>query len=443
MVSKVLIANRGAIARRVIQTCNRLGLKTVAVYSDADVRAPYLQEATEVAHLPGNKATDTYINQTALLEIAKLTKADAVHPGYGFLSEDASFAQAVANSDMHFVGPSPNWLMQMGDKVNARQLMQQYNFPTFSGSEIVSTLEQAHEQANHIGYPVMLKPSGGGGGMGMYRVESKAELEKAYNQAAHIAEQAFGNGAVYLEQWIEQPRHIEYQIIADGRGSAKHVYERECSIQRRHQKLIEESPAPNVDRKILKEIADAAADTCAKLGYDNIGTMETLVDQHMQTGFLEMNTRIQVEHGVTEMITGLDLVEVQLALVRGADLPEIPPAEGHAIEARIYAEDPHTLMPSTGRLSTFEIPNLHGIRIDTGYQEGQDITPYYDAMLAKVIAHGQSRELAIGRLLVALKAIVINGVTTNIPLLQKVLQSENFMDGKIHPNFIPQMNEHN
>lgn len=431
MFSKVLIANRGAIARRVVRACHELGISSVVVYSDADGEAPYLAEASETVHLPGNAAPDTYLNQDLLLQAIKNSGSDAVHPGYGFLSEHAGFAQAVVDAGVAFIGPDPKWLTAMGDKVAARETMQAQGFPVFAGSQAIADVSEALAEAERIGYPIMLKPSGGGGGMGMQRVDSAEQLENSFFQAQAIASQAFSNAAVYLEKFLSAPRHIEYQVLADNHGNAMHVYERDCSVQRRHQKLIEESPAPDIDPAVLSEVADQAVVACQALGYNNVGTLETMYDQSGSSGFLEMNTRIQVEHGVTEMVTGLDLVQTQIDLAAGGQLPTKPARNGVAIEARLYAEDPDTLLPSTGKLNRFVVPELHSVRVETGFTEGQVVSPYYDPLLAKVIAYADTRELAIGRLVVALKAIEVQGIRTNAPLLIRILGSEAFLSGNV------------
>ena len=438
-LTKVLVANRGAIARRVIRACDAMGLASVAVYSDADQGAPYLAEASESYALAGVSATDTYLDVNALLDIARRSGADAVHPGYGFLSESADFAAAVIDAGMVFIGPSPNLLRQMGDKVAARAIMQQAGFPVFPGSDLISDAAVAERVAAEIGYPVLIKPTGGGGGMGMLRVDDVSALQGAVRQASAVAASAFGDGGVFLEKFIDQPRHIEFQVIGSAQHGAVHAFERECTIQRRNQKLIEESPAPNIDAAILLALAEQAARVSADLGYDNVGTMETLMDASGSFGFLEMNTRIQVEHGVTEAVTGLDLVQLQFALAQGAPPPSTVSCNGHAIEARIYAEDAQTLLPSTGRLAVFELPQMHGVRIETGYAAGQTITPYYDAMLAKVIATGHTRELAIGRLAVALRAIEIQGVQTNQALLGRVLGHDDFLAGQVDTGFVARL----
>ncbi len=449
MVDKVLVANRSAIARRVIRACHDLGLASVALYSEADADAPYLAEASQALPLPGHQALETYLNQDLILRAAEQSGADSIHPGYGFLSENAEFAARVVKQGLTFIGPDPKWLAAMGDKVAARKLFADQGFPVFAGSDRLADEDSARQEAERIGYPVMLKPAGGGGGMGMEVVHDPEQLSNALQRAKTIAQRAFGDGAVYLERWLSHPRHIEIQVMGDGQGRALHLFERECSVQRRNQKLIEESPAPNISRSQVVELAENAARVCTQLGYNNVGTLETLFTRQSaaqpstaqagEFGFLEMNTRIQVEHGVTEMVTGVDLVQQQILLAGGAGLPVEVKQQGFAIEARVYAEDAQTLLPSTGQLHRFHYPRLFGVRVETGYQQGQIVTPYYDALLAKVIACGDTREMAIGRLLVALQAFEIVGVSTNIVLLQKVLKDPCFLAGEVDTGIIARM----
>ncbi len=439
MFNKILIVNRGAIARRVIGACNELGIRSVAVYSEPDAGAPYLAEAGETYALAGERAEDTYLNQAALLAALAATGADAVHPGYGFLAENESFARAVARAGARFIGPDPRWLGSMGDKVAARELAVRHGFPVFAGSDRLTDLAAAPALAESVGYPVMIKPAAGGGGIGMRVARNPAELETALIQARELAQRSFGDGGLFVERWIEAARHIELQLLGDGRGGAMHLHERECSIQRRHQKIVEESPAPGIAREELAELAERAAGFAAALGYDNVGTLETLRAGSGDYGFLEMNTRIQVEHGVTEMVTGVDLVAAQILLAAGGELPAQRPLDGHALEVRLYAEHPLTQLPSTGRLSVFRPPQLHGIRVDTGYQAGQWVTPFYDPLLAKIIGHGRTREQAIGRVLVALKAFEVQGVKTNGPLLEAVLGDEDFLAGRVDTGYLTRL----
>ncbi len=438
-IRKVLVCNRGAIARRVVRACREMGIKSVAVFSEADADAPHIAEADEAFALPGSQPRETYLNQDLLLDVARRAGADAVHPGYGFLAENAEFAAAAIRQGLCFIGPQPRWLSEMGDKVAARELMAEHGFPVFAGSGLLEGDDAAVAAAAEIGYPVLVKPSGGGGGMGMQAVHDPDELLVAVKQARAIADSAFADGSVYLERLLTQPRHIEFQVAGDGAGNAIHLYERECSVQRRNQKLIEETPAPGIDRDLILRTAKLAAQVCGELGYDNVGTLETLFSAAGDVGFLEMNTRIQVEHGVTEMVTGCDLVQLQMRLAMGEALPKVSEPEGFAIEARLYAEDPETLLPCTGRLAVFRYPDLHGVRVESGYQEGQDVTPFYDALLAKIIAHGSTREMAIGRLLVALRAFEVGGVKTNARLLTRVLQDEAFLRGEVDTSIVSRL----
>ena len=434
-IRKILIANRGAIARRIVRACNELGLESVVVHTSVDAQAPYIDEASEAHALKGLRPADSYLDQEQLLGIARSSGADAVHPGYGFLSENAGFAQRVIDAGLTFIGPDPVWLERMGDKVNARRIMAEQGMPIFDGSDFITDLATAREIALTIGFPLVVKPSGGGGGMGMQVVDHIEALEAALTQAQTVAAAAFGSSDVYLERWIPQPRHIEYQILADEHGNAMHLYERECSVQRRHQKLIEESPAPGIEAAVLRQQAERGAEICAQLGYNNVGTLETLYSDG-GSGFLEMNTRIQVEHGVTEEVTGIDLVQQQILLAAGGRLPEPAELSGHAIEVRLYAEDSQTLMPSTGVLRTFAPPVLFGVRVETGYQQGQEVSPYYDALLAKIIAKGRTREQAIGRAVVALQAFTVQGVQTNAALLLRVLRDTDFLRGEIDTGMV-------
>jgi acetyl-CoA carboxylase, biotin carboxylase subunit len=435
MFSKILIANRGAIARRVVRACNDLGIRSVVVYSEADAGAIYLQEATEALPLPGNEPAASYLNVAALLECLRVCGADAVHPGYGFLAENAAFAEAVAAAGAVFIGPSPRWLADMGDKVRGRALLAGQGFPVLPGSGVVEDLPQALAAADRLGYPVMLKPAAGGGGIGMGRVRDRAELERAFGRAGRLAARAFGDGRLFLESFVGGARHVEIQLLGDGRGGALHLYERDCSLQRGHRKIIEEAPAPAIDRSALEDLAVRAERAMAALHYDNVGTLETLYRGERGFGFIEMNTRIQVEHGVTEAVTGLDLVAVQIALAAGAPLPERPPLDGHAVEARVYAEDVRRGYPATGTLTHLRTPALHGVRFETGYRQGQAVTPYYDSLIAKVIGRGATRAQAIGRALVGVRALEIRGIATNGPLLEQALQDERFLAGDVGVDF--------
>ena len=420
---------------------NELGVESLVIYSDADEGSAYIDEASSAVRMNGNRPAETYLNKAAILEIARKHGVDAIHPGYGFLSENASFARQVKNNGFLFIGPDPDLIEQMGEKVKGRETMVRHGFPVFPGSETLGSREDLTELAKKIGFPLVVKPSGGGGGIGMQVVGRVEDLAVAVSRASSIAEKAFSNPSLYLEKWINRPRHIEFQIIGDGKGGCVHAFDRECSVQRRHQKLIEESPSPGFDETMLTERATLAAEVCRKIKYGSLGTLETLFLENNEMGFLEMNTRIQVEHGVTEEVTGLDLVKLQLNLLTGTRLPDQQDIvrKGFAIEARLYAEDPDSMFPSTGRLETFRVPELFGVRVETGYKRGQMITPYYDPLLAKVIAKGNTREQAIGRLSVALRAFDVSGVKTNAALLQKVLNSEEFLKGNIDTGLLDRL----
>ena len=436
MFRRVFIANRGTVARRVVRACDAVGCESVAAYADIDAAAPHLAEATATARLPGYLAADTYLNQERLIAEARAAGADALHPGYGFLAENASFARAVAAAGIRFIGPAPDWIEEMGEKTRARAKMAAAGFPVHAGSPVLANVEQAQAAAKAIGWPVLLKPAAGGGGIGMARVDDEAALAAAFATAQAQARAAFGDGAVYLEAWLERPRHIEFQVVGEGERCVG-LLERECSVQRRHQKVIEEAPAPGIDRQRLA--ATEAAAVAALAGYDSLGTVETLFANDA-FGFLEVNTRLQVEHGVTEEVLGVDLVAAQIRIAAGAALETTLPAQvepaGHAVEARIYAEDSERMLPSTGRLAVFRPPTLAGVRVDAGYAEGQWVTPYFDPLLAKVIGTGSTREQAIGRTLVGVKAFAIDGVATNRQLLMDTLGSEPFIAGRLHTGML-------
>ena len=436
MFDRVFVANRAAVARRVVRACEELGVETVAAYADIDSASPHLAEATATARLPGYLATDTYLNGAKLIELAREARCDAVHPGYGFLAENAAFAREVAEAGLRFIGPDPRWIERLGDKTRARAAMAEAGFPVHRGSDDLDDVEALIDAARRTGFPVLLKPVAGGGGIGMIRVDAEPDLPNAFATARAQALHAFGDDRVYLESWLAEPRHIEFQVVGDG-DTTVGVLERECSVQRRHQKVIEEAPAPGLDRSRLAEIEALAASALA--GYDSLGTVETLYADR-GFGFLEVNTRLQVEHGVTEEITGVDLVEAQIRIAAGEKLgdmlPAAPQANGHAVEARIYAEDSRRMLPSTGRLAVYRPPEMTGLRIESGYAEGQWVTPYFDPLLAKVIGRGATREQAIGRTLVGVKAFEIGGVETNRALLETTLGSEPFIAGRLHTGLL-------
>ena len=436
MFDRVFVANRATVARRVVRACDKLGVETVAAYADIDSAAPHLAEATATARLPGYLAADTYLNRAKLIELARESGCDALHPGYGFLAENAVFAREVAEAGLRFIGPDPRWIEDLGDKTKSRAAMAEAGFPVNSGSQDLEDVEALIDAARRIGFPVLLKPAAGGGGIGMIRVDTETELANAFATARAQALHAFGDDRVYVESWLTEPRHIEFQIVGDG-DTTVGVLERECSVQRRHQKVIEEAPAPGFERVELGEIEAQAANALA--GYDSLGTVETLYADG-RFSFLEVNTRLQVEHGVTEEITGIDLVEAQIRIAAGARLAEAvsakPKPTGHAVEARIYAEDSRRMLPSTGRLTVHRPPTMTGVRVESGYAEGQWVTPYFDPLLAKVIGTGDTREQAIGRTLVGVKAFDIQGVDTNRALLERTLGSEPFIAGRLHTGLL-------
>ncbi|CAN5334614.1 biotin carboxylase N-terminal domain-containing protein [soil metagenome] len=435
---KVLVANRGAVAARVIRALRQMGIASVAVYSEADRGLSYLAEADEAHAIGPAEPQQSYLDQAALLKVMRATGCDAVHPGYGFLSENASFANAVQAAGATFIGPSPRWIEAMGHKTRARELMAQHGMPLAPSTGVLAAMDEASlAQARAIGFPVLVKPAGGGGGIGMLPARDEAELIKAFAQATSVATRSFGSADLYLERLVEQPRHIEFQILADRHGHACHLFERDCSVQRRHQKVIEESPAPGLPRAEVEAMAERVAALIGGMGYDVIGTVEMLYTAELGFMFLEMNTRLQVEHAVTEEVCGIDLVQAQIRLAAGALLADVVPAaitpRGHAIEARIYAEDPVRFFPSPGLLERFDLPPAtDGLRIETGYAAGARVTPYYDPMIAKLIAHADDRTGAIARLAQALRETQINGVKTNIPFLLRALAHPDFTAGRVH-----------
>jgi acetyl-CoA carboxylase biotin carboxylase subunit len=444
MFSKVLVANRGAVAARVLRALHELGVKTAAVYSEADYGAPYLELASETHAIGPAPAQESYLNQDTLVEVIKRSRAQGVHPGYGFLSENADFAQRVIDAGARFIGPSPRWISAMGHKTRAREIAAAHGMPVSKGTEVLPAEgDKVLAAARAIGFPVLVKPAGGGGGIGMLPAKNEGELLEAVERSRSMAARGFGNAEVYLERLIERPRHVEFQVLADAHGGAAHLFERDCSTQRRNQKVIEEAPAPAIARSDLEAMAGRVASMVREMGYDNIGTVEMLYGPDGSFSFLEMNTRLQVEHGVTEEVTGVDLVKAQVRSAAGEPLAAILPArielKGHAIQARVYAEDPRNFYPSPGKLKVFRPPQDPGVRVETGYAEGRDVTPHYDPMLAKVIVHAATREQAIDRLIEALEAFEIQGPKNNIPVVLAVLRSEAFRAGEVHTGIIPQV----
>lgn len=440
LFKKILIANRGEIAVRVIRTCERLGIETVAVYSEADAEAPHVKLATE-AHLIGKpRVNESYLNMEKIIEVAKETGAEAIHPGYGLLSENVQFAKRCEEEGITFIGPDPEVIGKMGSKIEARHSMEAAGVPVVPGvTRPLADVAEAAKTADEIGYPVMLKASAGGGGIGMQVVRNEQELEKAFEGNKKRATDFFGDGAMYIEKFVENPRHIEIQVLADADGNTLYLWERDCSVQRRHQKVVEEAPSPFLDEETRKKMGEAAVKAAKSIGYKNAGTIEFLVDEDKNFYFLEMNTRLQVEHPVTEEITGLDLVEEQLKIAAGQSLTfkqEDVKREGHAIEVRIYAEDPKTFFPSPGKITAFQVPKQVFVRNECAVSEGSVVTPYYDPMIAKLIVKGSDRQEAILFLQEALSTYIIEGIKTNIPMLQEVARNEAFIDGNVTTNFV-------
>ena len=444
MFSKVIVANRGAVAARVLRALNEMGIRSVAVYSEADAGAPYLEMASETYAIGPAPARESYLNQDLLLDIVRRSHADGLHPGYGFLSENAAFAHKVADSGARFIGPSPKWIDAMGHKTRARELAAQHGMPMSQGSGVLPMENDAIlAAARAIGFPVLVKPAGGGGGIGMLPAKDESQLLEAVERSRSMASRGFGSTEVYLERLIERPRHVEFQVLGDAHGGAVHLFERDCSTQRRNQKVIEEAPGPALARDKVDAVACQIAAIMQKMGYDNIGTVEMLLGADGSFSFLEMNTRLQVEHGVTEEVTGVDLVKAQIRSAAGerlgAILPEKIEITGHAIQARVYAEDPKNFYPSPGKLTVFRPPQGEGVRVETGFAEGRDVTPHYDPMIAKVIVHARTREAAIDRLITALEAFEIQGIKNNIPAVLAILRSEPFRAGRVHTGLIPEV----
>jgi acetyl-CoA carboxylase biotin carboxylase subunit len=442
VLQSVLIANRGEIARRVIRGCRALGIRAVAVYSEADAAWPHVADADEAVLIGPAPARESYLDVVRILDAARRTNAQAIHPGYGFLSENWRFAQACEAAGLIFVGPSWRVIQQMGDKVGARRLMAEAGVPVVPGSDgPMDSVEAAREIAGRIGYPVMIKAAAGGGGIGMMKVKDEPALSPAFASAQRRAQSAFGSGALFVERYLEGARHVEIQVFGDAAGHVLHLHERECSIQRRHQKLVEESPAPGLAGALKARLTQAALAGARAVGYVNAGTMEFLV-RGDEFYFLEMNTRLQVEHPVTEEVTGLDLVQAQLRVAAGEPLPWTQGQviqRGSSIECRIYAEDPAKgFMPSPGRLSRLVLPEGPGVRVECGVAEGVEVSVHYDPLLAKLITSGPTRDDAIDRMGAALASFVVEGVKTVIPFHQRVMQSSLFRTGSVHTQMIEQ-----
>jgi acetyl-CoA carboxylase biotin carboxylase subunit len=441
MFRKVLIANRGEIALRVLNACRELGIRTVAVYSEADRNSLHVRFADEAICIGPPRLAESYLNVPAVISAAEIANVDAIHPGYGLLSENANFAEVCRASNIKFIGPPPEVTRLMGEKEKARQAMKRAKVPILPGSDgIIATAEEALVWAKKVGYPVILKAKAGGGGRGMRIVRNPEELPNLFHAAYGEAANAFGNGELYMEKFVENPRHIEFQVLADEHGNVATLFERECSIQRRHQKLIEEAPSLQVTPRMREEIGRTLCRCLADIGYQNAGTVEFLMDENRQLHFIEMNTRVQVEHPITEAITGVDIVKAQLLIASGERLENILPPKleirGHAIECRINAEHPVKFTPSAGKITAFNVPGGNGVRVDTAqYAEGV-VPPYYDSLIAKLIVHGRDRAEAIAKMERALSQFVVQGIETSISLHQEILQDPGYRAGDFDTSFM-------
>ncbi len=440
MIEKIVIANRGEIALRILRACRALGIKTVALHSEADREAKYVRLADESVCIGPTAAKDSYLNIPAVISAAEVTDAQAIHPGYGFLSENADFAERVEQSGFIFIGPRADTIRLMGDKISAIEAMKKAGVPTVPGSDgpVGDDDRENLRLAEKIGYPVIIKAAGGGGGRGMRVVHTEAALKNAISLTRTEARTAFNNDIVYMEKYLENPRHIEFQVLADEHGNAVHLGERDCSMQRRHQKVVEEAPAPGLPEKLRHKIGERCAEACRKIGYRGAGTFEFLYENG-EFYFIEMNTRVQVEHPVTEMITGVDIVREQIMIASGEKLSirqKDITWRGHAIECRINAEDPKTFMPSPGRITMYHPPGGPGIRVDTHVYSNYFVPPYYDSMVGKLIAFGDTREIAIARMRIALSEMVIDGIKTNIPLHMDIMNDAAFQAGGVNIHYL-------
>ncbi len=440
MFNKILVANRGEIAVRIIRACRELGVKTVAVYSDADRKSLHVAIADEAYHIGGSAPAESYLAMDKIIDVAKRSGAEAIHPGFGFLSENEAFAKLCAKEKIIFIGPSAKAIRLMGDKITARKIAEDHNVPLVPGSQGAVSDVEASIIADEIGYPVMIKASAGGGGKGMRLVRSKKDFDSALRMARSEARSAFGDDSVFVERFIEQPRHVEIQVIGDSQGNILHLFERECSVQRRHQKVIEEAPSAAISARTRKKMGEVAVRIAKAVDYQGAGTVEFIMDQNQNFYFLEMNTRVQVEHPVTEMITGIDIVKWMIRIADGEKLPfkqSKIEMKGHALECRVYAEDPeNNFMPSPGLLEYVRAPSGPGIRDDSSIYSGCEITPFYDPMLSKLIVWADTREGAIQKMSAALKEYIVLGVKTNIGFLIRVMDNEEFQKAKIDTGFI-------
>ncbi|MEY8021122.1 acetyl-CoA carboxylase biotin carboxylase subunit [Muriicola sp. SD30] len=440
-MKKILVANRGEIAIRVMKTARQMGIKTVAVYSTVDRNAPHVTFADEAVCIGEAPSKESYLNGKRIIEEAKRLGVDAIHPGYGFLSENADFAEAVTNSGLIFIGPGPKAIQTMGSKLAAKEAVKSYQIPMVPGiDEAISEVKKAKVIAKEIGYPILIKASAGGGGKGMRIVEKDKDLESQMERAISEATSAFGDGSVFIEKYVNSPRHIEIQVMADTHGNILYFFERECSIQRRHQKVVEEAPSAILSPELREEMGIAATKVARSCDYVGAGTVEFLMDADHNFYFLEMNTRLQVEHPVTELITGVDLVELQIRVARGEELPmkqEDLSIKGHALELRVYAEDPlNNFLPSVGTLHRYRLPVGEGVRVDNGFKEGMEIPIYYDPMLSKLITYGKSREEAIQRMIKAIEEYEVEGVQTTLPFGLFVCEHEAFRSGNFDTHFV-------
>ncbi|SDQ60175.1 acetyl-CoA carboxylase biotin carboxylase subunit [Flagellimonas zhangzhouensis] len=440
-MKKILVANRGEIAVRVMKTAKKMGIKTVAVFSEADRNAPHVQFADEAVCIGPAPSNQSYLKGDKIIEVAKELNVDGIHPGYGFLSENADFAEAVEKSGITFIGPKSKAIRIMGSKLAAKETVKAYDIPMVPGiDEAITDVAKAHEIANEVGFPILIKASAGGGGKGMRIVEKEEDLESGMKRAISEATSAFGDGSVFVEKYVKSPRHIEVQVMADTHGNVLHFFERECSVQRRHQKVVEEAPSAILTPELREEMGIAACKVAKSCDYIGAGTVEFLMDADHNFYFLEMNTRLQVEHPVTELISGVDLVELQIKVARGEALPmkqEDLKIHGHAVELRVYAEDPlNDFLPSVGNLETYQLPVGEGIRVDNGFSEGMDIPIYYDPMLSKLITYGKTREEAIELMLDAIQNYKVKGVQTTLPFGSFVFAHEAFRSGNFDTHFV-------
>ncbi|MEO0255231.1 MAG: acetyl-CoA carboxylase biotin carboxylase subunit [candidate division WOR-3 bacterium] len=440
-IKRILIANRGEIAVRIIYACKELGIESVAVYSEADKDSLHVFLADQSVCIGPPPSSESYLNIPRIISAAEITGCDAIHPGYGFLAENAEFAEIVKSSGFIFIGPEPEHISKMGDKAMARKIMKEAGVPVIPGSEgVIENIDEGLEIAREIGYPLILKAAAGGGGKGMRIVKSERDFEISFKTAQAEAQAAFGDKRLYIEKFIEKPKHIEVQVLGDGKGKILTLFERECTIQRKHQKILEEAPSPSIDEKLRKKLMEYAKKGAKAINYKSAGTLEFLMDSDKNLYFIEMNTRIQVEHPVTEFITGIDLIKEQILLEENGNLnfdEKDIEMRGHAIEVRINAEDPERgFMPSPGKIKTLHLPGGPGVRVDSFIYAGYEVKPYYDSLIAKLIVHERTREYAIRRLKRALEETIIDGIKTTIPLHKKIIESKEFIEGNFDTHFL-------